>query len=384
MGADRIYLSSPDVGDDEERAATGAVRSGWVAPIGPHLDEFERALAERTGRKHCVALASGTSGLHLGLIALGVQPGDFVICSTLTFVATANAARYVGAHPVFVDSDADTGNISVELLSEALSVLSEEGKTVGAVVTVDFLGAVAKYEEILPLCEAYSVPVLADAAESVGSTRYGRPSGSFGEAAVFSFNGNKVMTTSGGGALLTDDEDLATVVRNRATQARQNAWHYEHEDLGFNYRLSNVLASIGIAQLGRLDDMIARRRAHRRNYRNLFDGLQGVSVLGAADDEDNCWLSAILVDSTVTGFSTREMSDYLNLLDIETRPLWKPMHLQPLYQSSRLFSNGVSERLFQTGLALPSGSGLSTSDWARITSGITDFLAKPRKRAQGV
>jgi dTDP-4-amino-4,6-dideoxygalactose transaminase len=372
---DRIYLSPPDVGLAEEVQVLAALRSGWVAPTGPAVDAFEEAIAERVGMPHAVALSSGTAALHLGLIGLGVGPGQVVVTSTMTFIATANAIAYTGAEPYFVDSDPSTGNISPELLEIALQHLTGAGERVGAVVPVDVLGKAADYSTILPIAERFEVPVLADAAESLGATHRGQPAGSFGSAAVLSFNGNKVMTTSGGGMLLTHDDTLARRARYLATQARQPVIHYEHTEVGYNYRLSNLLASLGIAQLGRLDEMIARRRTIRRGYRELFADINGVQLFDGGDDsEDNAWLSSILVDEAVTGWSPADLSAALAADDIESRPLWKPMHLQPIYAEARGTIDGSSGRLFERGLTLPSGSSQTPEQTARVHAAIGGFL----------
>jgi len=378
MDQSRIFLSPPDVGEDEERRLKDAIRSGWVAPIGPDLEEFEKTVALLAEREFAVAVSSGTAALHLGLLALGVKLGDSVICSTLTFVATANAISYIGAVPVFVDSVPSTGNLSPRLLSEAIEALTASGKRVAAVVPVDFLGSIANYQEILPICAKFGIPVLADAAESVGATWAGKPAGSFGDAAVFSFNGNKIVTTSGGGAFLTDNAEHARVVRHLSTQAREPARHYEHEVLGYNFRISNVLASIGNAQLGRLGDMVARRRENRLRYRAIFEDVPGVTVLGETDFEDNCWLTAIVIDSELAGFSANEIGDFLESQNIESRPLWKPMHLQPLYRDCEAFVDGTAEELFQNGLALPSGSALREPEWERISGAVEALLVSLR------
>ena len=374
MDQSRIFLSPPDVGEAEEKRAQDAIRSGWVAPIGPDVEEFEKTVASLADRNFAVAVSSGTAALHLGLLALGVKPGDSVICSTLTFVATANAISYIGAVPVFVDSEPSTGNLSPRLLSEAIEALLISGKNVSAVVPVDFLGSIANYREIMPICAKLGVPVLADAAESVGATRSGKPAGSFGDAAIFSFNGNKIVTTSSGGAFLTDNAEHARVVRHLSTQAREQARHYEHEVLGYNFRMSNVLASIGSAQLGRLEDMVTRRRGNRFRYRALFEGIPGVTVLGESDFEDNCWLTAIVINSELAGFSANEIGDFLESQNIESRPLWKPMHLQPLYRDCEAYVDGTAEHLFDNGLALPSGSGLREPEWERISGVVEAFL----------
>jgi len=375
----RIFLSPPDVGKCEEERVSDAIRSGWVAPVGPHLELFEKAVAELAGRKYAVGVSSGTAALHLGLLALGVKPGDRVLCSTLTFVATANAISYVGATPVFVDSEISSGNMSVELLEEAILDLLSAGKKIGAVIPVDFLGSVAKYEEIMPLCQRFGIPVLADAAEAVGAVRHSQPAGSFGDAAIFSFNGNKIATTSGGGAFLTDNVDQAKKVRHLATQAREPVKHYEHKVLGFNYRLSNVLAAIGVAQLERLSEIVARRRENRLSYRSLFDSIEGVQVMGESDSEDNCWLTALLIDPAVAGFSSAELSEFLEDSNVESRPLWKPMHSQPLYKGGESYVNGSAEKLFLQGLVVPSGSTLGGVEWERLNHLIGSFLSNTKQ-----
>ena len=374
MDSTPIYLSPPDVGDLEKTALIGAIESGWVAPTGPSLVAFEVALSEISNRDFAVGLSSGTSALHLGLLALGVKAGDYVVCSTLTFVATANAIRYVGAHPIFVDSDVATGNLSAELLEQALVHAERLGRKVGAVVPVDFLGSLAAYEDIVPICDRFGVPVLADAAESLGAKRNEMPAGSQGVAGIFSFNGNKIATTSGGGALVTDDEQVATQTRFLANQAREDVWHYEHTQLGFNYRLSNLLAAIGTAQLQRLPEMLAHRKRIRALYRDVFTGISGIRILGDDDDADNCWLTAVIIEEDVMGFSSRDLAESLRMRNIESRALWKPMHLQPLYKDELCFSDGSAEHLFSCGLALPSGSGMSASEWERVHESLESFL----------
>ena len=376
---DRIYLSSPDVTQLEEDALVRAIRTGWIAPLGPEVDAFEAELAEYSGRSHAVALSSGTAALHLGLLTLGIGPGDLVITSSLTFAATANSIVYTGAEPVFVDAD-ESGNMNPQLLAEAFETLEREGKTVKAVVPVDLLGKVVDHEQIGAIASERGVPVLADAAESLGAVRNGRPSGAFGAAAGISFNGNKIMTTSGGGALLTDDAEMATRVRYLATQARQPVVHYEHTDIGFNYRMSNLLAALGRAQLSRLPKMIERRRQLRVHYRELFQDVPGVEIFGepsgaeGGETQDNFWLTSVLVDPKLAGFTAEDLRLTLADANIECRPLWKPMHLQPVYKSQRAFIDGTGERLFQTGLSLPSGSVLTDEQIDRVTDEVVSFL----------
>ena len=371
-----VYLSPPDVGPAEEAAVLRALRSGWVAPLGPEVDAFEREVAERVGVGCGVALSSGTAALHLGLLGLGVRPGDVVIAATMTFAATANAIVYTGAEPYFVDCLPQTGTIDPALLREALCGLRAAGREASAIIPVDLLGKSADYTAIAPIADEFGVPVLADAAESLGARHAGRPAGSFGRAAVLSFNGNKIMTTSGGGMLLTEDAELAERTRYLATQARQPAAHYEHTEIGYNYRLSNVLAALGRAQLGRLDEMIRRRRELRRSYGELFASVDGATIFGAADDDaDNCWLTAVLVDESVTGWSAAQLSSALAAQGIESRPLWKPMHLQPVFAGCRGTITGAAERLFRTGLALPSGSSLEGKQRRLVMATIAGFLA---------
>lgn len=376
MTMDRVYMSPPDVGQLEEDRLVAALRSGWVAPLGPEVDAFERELAERVGAAHGVALSSGTAALHLGLLSLGVGKGDVVLTSTMTFAATANAIVYTGAEPYFIDALPETGNIDPDLLERAIRKLRAAGERIGAIVPVDLLGKAIDYTAVERIAAEHDIPLLADAAESLGATHAGRAAGSFGRASILSFNGNKVMTTSGGGALLTDDADLAQRVRYLATQARQPVVHYEHTEIGYNYRLSNLLAALGRAQLSRLDEMIGRRRALRERYKATFADVAGVSVFGADGDEhDNVWLTSVLVDSEVTGWAPAELSAALAAGNIESRPLWKPMHLQPVFDGARGEINGTSERLFNTGLTLPSGSALGEEQIGRMFAAIDGFLA---------
>jgi dTDP-4-amino-4,6-dideoxygalactose transaminase len=375
---ERIHLSSPDVTEAEEMALVRALRSGWVAPLGPEVDAFEAELALRCGRQHAVVLSSGTAALHLGLLAMGVGPGDLVVTSTLTFAATANAVVYTGARPVFVDCDA-SGNMDPALLAATLTHPSVRGR-VKAILPVDMLGKVADHEAIGAIAQRHGIPVMSDAAESLGAVRHGRPAAAHGLAAALSFNGNKVMTTSGGGALVTDDPQIASRARHLATQAREPAVHYEHQEIGYNYRLSNLLAALGRAQLSRLDEMIQRRREHRLRYLEMFAGVPGVRVFGESsglDDEqthDNWWISSVLVREGEAGFSSEDLRLALDRHDIEARPMWKPMHLQPVFRGATAFVNGTSQRLFAQGLALPSGSALTEAQVNRVHGVVSDFL----------
>lgn len=374
MTTQRIFLSPPFIGDDEKRAVLDALDGGWVAPAGPDLDAFEREVAARAGRSYAVGVSSGTAALHLSLIALGVKRGDAVLCPTMTFVATANAIRYVGAEPVFVDSDVNTGNISPDLLQSAIRELQSSGVKISGVIAVDFLGKSADYEPIMGLCEKHDLFLLADAAESIGASYRGRPAGKFGDAAIFSFNGNKIITTSSGGMVVTDDENLAKRVRYLSTQAREPAIHYQHTEVGYNYRLSNILAALGRAQLRKLDDFIAKRKELRERYRAVFADLDGVAVFGAPDADDNFWLTSVVVEPEKAGWTAASLQHHLEADGVESRPLWKPMHLQPLYESCRAFVDGSSEKLFTEGLALPSGAGLTDSQWTRVQNSLEKFL----------
>lgn len=377
--SERIYMSSPDVGQLEEDAVIAAMRSGWIAPLGPDVDAFERELAEHVGVAYGVALSSGTAALHLALLTLGVKPRDVVVTSTMTFAATTNAIVYTGAEPYFIDADPVSGNMDPELLRTALRKLQRSGEGVAAIVPVDLLGKAVDYTSILAIADEFGVPVVADAAESLGATHNGKAAGSFGVASIVSFNGNKIMTTSGGGMLLTDNADFAKHARYLATQARQPVIHYEHTDIGYNYRMSNLLAALGRAQLSRLDEMIARRREVREMYKTLFADVPGVEVFGAADDEsDNVWLTSILVDESITGWTPRSLSAALKSHDIESRPLWKPMHLQPIFSGARGAITGASEMLFERGLTLPSGSALTEQQRERVVERIDDHIRSER------
>ena len=373
----RIFLSAPDVGELESKYVAEAIASGWVAPAGPDLNEFESEVARRVSITHAVAISSGTAGLHLGLLALDVSPGDVVLTSTMTFAATANAITYVGAKPYFVDSSRETGNVDVALMAEAASQVQASGRRIGALLPVDLLGKCGDMDALATLAADLGVPLLVDAAEAMGASYGGRAAGSFGDASVLSFNGNKIMTTSGGGMFLTGDAELARRVRYLSTQARQPFKHYEHIDIGYNYRLSNILAALGRAQLARLDQNLARRRQIRESYRAAFAGIAGVSIFGGDDSFDNCWLTSIIVEESA-GWTPAQLCEYLDGRDIESRPMWKPMHLQPVFSDSERLVNGNAEWLFEHGLTLPSGSGMNEADINRILEAISSFLAEHR------
>lgn len=378
MKPKNILLSSPDITDLEEQYMVAALRSGWVAPLGPDVDSFEDEIAARVGTRYAVALSSGTAGLHLALLACGVKPGDIVVTSSMTFAATANAIIYTGATPMFIDCERDTGNMDPNLLREALQDLCKRGTSPAAIVPVDLLGKCVNYSAICELGQEFEVPVIADAAESLGATHASVPAGSWGAASIFSFNGNKIMTTSGGGMVTTNDEELALQVRYLATQARQPTLHYEHTDIGYNYRLSNLLAALGRAQLHRLDDMMKLRRQYREAYRSCLKSWDSVNIFGGDDDAaDNCWLTAIVVDSQdESKFNSSNLQHVLAAAGIESRPLWKPMHLQPVFRHHPALVNGNSQYLFEHGLTLPSGSSLSVDAIERVSDALQSFFGR--------
>ena len=373
----RIYLSPPEVGPDERAMMLAAFDSNWIAPLGPDVDAFESELAHRVGVAHAAALSSGTAALHLALLQLGVGPGDEVVVPSFTFVATANAVKYLGAEPVFIDSHPDTWTIDPALVADELAERARRGNLPKAVVTVDLYGQSADYDPLLEICARYDIPLVADAAEALGATYRGRPCGSMGRAAIFSFNGNKIITTSGGGMLVSDDPELVERTRFLATQAREPFPHYEHTTVGYNYRLSNLLAALGRAQLRGLDSHIERRRAINRRYRDALGELSGVAFMPTADyGEPNYWLTCITIDPERFGADREAVRQALERENIEARPTWKPLHLQPVFAGRPMRGGAVTEAIFDQGLCLPSGSALTTGDQDRVT-GIIASLARP-------
>ena len=371
----RIYLSPPEVGPEERRMLLEAFDSNWIAPLGPDVDAFEAEFAARIGVGHAVALSSGTAALHLSLLMLGVGPGDEVLVPSFTFVATANAVCYLGAEPVFVDCSASTWNIDPDLVEEELDTRAHQGRLPAAVVTVDLYGQSADYGALLPLADAYGIPVVEDAAEALGATYRGSAAGSFGAAGVFSFNGNKIITTSGGGMLVTESAEFAARGRFLATQARDPFPHYEHSSIGYNYRLSNLLAALGRAQLGGLDSRIVRRRRINGFYRSQLGDVPGIGFMPRADyGEPNYWLTCITVDPERFGADREAVRRALEQDDIESRPTWKPLHLQPVFSERRAVGGSVCASIFEQGLCLPSGSALTDDELHRIT-GIVLSLA---------
>jgi pyridoxal phosphate-dependent aminotransferase EpsN len=365
----RIYLSPPHMGPEELGLLTEAFNSNWVAPLGPHVESFERELCQRVGTAHAVALSSGTAGLHLALSVLGVSRGDEVLVATLTFAASANPVTYLGAEPVFLDADPQTWTLDPGILEEELSEADRRGRLPRAVIAVDLYGQCADYQAIQALCARYDIPLIEDAAESLGSTYQGRSAGSLGSLGVLSFNGNKIITTSGGGALLSDRKEWIERARFLSTQARDPAPHYQHTQIGFNYRMSNLLAAVGRGQLRVLGERVEARRRVNAFYREAFRDLPGVSFQPEAPaGRSNCWLSCILVDPQLFGATRDEVRLRLEAEDIEARPVWKPMHLQPVFSRCRTRGGRVAERLFEQGLCLPSGSALTGEELHRIVT----------------
>ena len=375
---DRIYLSPPHLGRHELNYLHKAVEDNWVAPVGPNIDGFETDICAAVGVAHCVALNSGTAALHLGLLLLGVGPGDEVLCPSFTFVATANAITYCGATPVFVDSEADTWNMCPERLREALADRHRLGKKPKALLLVHLYGMPAKLDELLAIATEYELPVLEDAAEALGATWQQRPLGSFGQVGVFSFNGNKILTTSGGGALVTADAALARRARFLATQAKDPAPHYQHSEVGYNYRLSNLLAGIGRGQMELLPDRVKRRREIFNWYREHLAGLPGLALAPAtepAGSRANRWLTTLLLDPSATAATPESVRQHLETRRIESRPLWKPLHLQPLFASTPIYGGAVCAGLFARGLCLPSGTAMGDEELRRVAKAVREALA---------
>lgn len=365
---DRIYLSPPHMGGGELELLGEAFESNWIAPLGPQVDQFEDEFRTAVGVKHAAALSSGTAGLHLALLQLGVGPGDEVIVPSLTFVATANAVAYTGAAPVFVDSDESSWNMDPDLLAEELRKRSEVGTLPAAVVIVDVYGQPANYDRLMPICAEFEIPVIEDAAEALGARYKGRPVGGFGTCGVFSFNGNKIITTSGGGMLVSDDADFVAQTRFLSTQARDPAPHYEHSTIGYNYRMSNLLAAVGRGQLQVLEDRVNARRLVFEMYRDRLGDLAGIDFMPEPEwAQSTRWLTCLTIEPGEFGATREDVRMALEAEDIESRPLWKPMHLQPAFSASAAVGGGVSHRLFELGLCLPSGSALTGSQIDRIT-----------------
>jgi pyridoxal phosphate-dependent aminotransferase EpsN len=364
-----IYLSPPDMGARERQLLLDAFDSNWIAPLGPHVDAFEQEFCAKLGARHAVALSSGTAALHLALCMAGVGAGDEVVTSTLTFAATANAIRYCGATPVFLDSERTSWNMDPQLLEDELRDAAARNKLPKAIIVVDICGQAANWDAILPLCHRYGLIVIEDAAEALGATYRGRPAGALADIGCFSFNGNKIITTSGGGMLVTENADWASQVRHLATQARDPALHYEHSQIGYNYRLSNLLAAIGRGQLELLEDRVAKRRTTFDFYQRALQGVEGIDFMPEADyGRASRWLTCLTIDPSVHGVHPAKVCTALAHDRIEARPMWKPMHQQPVFSQCRVRNRGVADEFFARGLCLPSGSGLTDNERHRVVA----------------
>lgn len=365
------------MGGSEENFVKEAFQTNWIAPLGPNVTGFESDLENYLGNEQlAAALSSGTAALHLALVLLGVSEGDEVICQSFTFSASANPIRYQGATPIFVDSEEDTWNMDPIVLEEAIKDRISLGKKPKAVIAVHLYGMPFKAKEITEVCSRYNIPLIEDAAESLGSEYNGKKCGTFGDFGILSFNGNKIITTSGGGALVTKTKKLKEKAVFLATQARDAAPHYQHSEIGYNYRLSNICAGIGRGQMEVLDKHIEKRRNNHERYVQQFKRIDGVEVFKEPSDDfySNHWLTCILIDPEKAPFTNDALREHLEGLNIESRPLWKPMHLQPIFKDFPYYGNGVSDKLFSMGLCLPSGSNMCEKDWERIQSGILGLV----------
>lgn len=379
MSNNKIWLSSPHMGEHELEMVKEVFASNWIAPLGPAVNGFEQDLQDYNKIGHVAALSSGTAAIHLALIMCNVQPDDYVICQSLTFCGSSNPILYQKANPVLLDSELSTWNMDPNILEDVLAKKDRAGevKKVKAIIPVHLYGMPAQMESICKVAAKYEIPIIEDAAEALGSTIDGKKCGSFGEFGIFSFNGNKIITTSGGGALASNNEAYIQKARFLSTQARDQAAHYEHTELGYNYRMSNVLAGIGRGQMKVLDERVSQKRAVHKFYEALFKDVDGITMLDEPNGSfSNRWLSTITVDSKKTGFTREDLRLFLEADNIESRPLWKPMHMQKLYADSQYFGGNNAEKLFENGLCLPSGSNLSDDDLNRISSKIKSFLIR--------
>lgn len=380
---DRLFLSPPHLGRHELNYVHKAIEDNWVAPVGPNLAGFEADICAATGVAHCVALSSGTAAIHLGLILLGVGPGDEVLCPSFTFVATANPILYLGATPVFIDSEADTWNLCPSRLREALLDRRARDKKPKALILVHLYGMPARLPEILAIAAEFEIPILEDAAEALGSRYDNHPLGGFGEIGVFSFNGNKILTTSGGGALVTNNAALAQKARFLATQAKDDAAHYQHSEVGYNYRLSNILAGIGRGQMELLDERVKRRREIFAWYQEHLADLPGLTIALAPEpvgSRSNRWLTTLLLTAedptsdTIPTTTPEILRQHLETHNVESRPLWKPLHLQPLFATAPMYGGAVCSNLFARGLCLPSGTAMTDTDLRRVAEAVREVL----------
>jgi dTDP-4-amino-4,6-dideoxygalactose transaminase len=378
MSDSKIWLSSPHMGGTEQKFVQDAFDTNWVAPLGPNVNGLESDLENYLGNHNFVgALSSGTAAIHLGLVLLNVQAGDEVLCQSMTFSASANPILYLGATPIFIDSELETWNICPIALEDAIKNRIENGKKPKAIIAVHLYGVPYKIEEIRTIADKYQIPILEDSAEALGSSYKNQKCGTFGDIGVLSFNGNKIITTSGGGAIVTSTKETKDKALFFATQSRDNAPHYQHSEIGYNYRMSNICAGVGRGQMQVLDKHVLLRREMQKFYVSIFENIDGVSVFSAPSEDyfPNYWLSAILVDSEKTNGKTREdLRLYLEERNIESRPLWKPMHLQPIFKDNLYFGKSVCENLFDNGLCLPSGSNLTEIEKTRLKNAICDFF----------
>jgi dTDP-4-amino-4,6-dideoxygalactose transaminase len=372
----RIYLSSPHLGQEEQKLVADAFASNWIAPLGPHVDAFEQEFAAAVGTGHALALSSGTAALHLALQLVGVQRGDEVLVSTFTFVASVNPILYLGGTPVFIDSERESWNIDPELLTQELDRRVRAGKRPKAIVVVHLYGQSANLEPLLAAAAAYDIPVIEDAAEALGSTYRGRTPGIFGKAGIYSFNGNKIITTSGGGMLVSDDAKFIAHARKLSTQARENSAHYEHLEIGYNYRLSNLLAAVGRGQLRLLADRVAARRRNFDYYVRTLGHLPGIEFTPEAEwGTHSRWLTTLTIDPDAFGADREDVRLALQSANIEARPVWKPMHMQPVFAGMQTVGGDVAAGLFERGLCLPSGSNLTPADLERVTNVILEVAS---------
>ncbi|MGK7892411.1 MAG: DegT/DnrJ/EryC1/StrS family aminotransferase [Xenococcus sp. (in: cyanobacteria)] len=363
----KILLSTPHMGEQELEFIKEAFLTNWIAPVGPHINAFEQEFCQIVGSKYAAAVSSGTAALHLALRLVGVEPGDEVFCSTLTFIASASPIVYLGAKPVFIDSDYLSWNMNPNLLREALAQRAKINKLPKAIVVVHLYGQTADLDPIVELCNEYNIPLIEDAAEALGATYKGKSPGTFGKVGIFSFNGNKMITTSGGGMLVSDDQELIEKARFLATQARDSAAHYQHSEIGYNYRLSNILAGIGRGQLRVLQERVAARRGNFHIYQQGLANLPGIELMPEADyGTHSRWLTCLTIDPNVAKIDRETIRLHLASKNIESRPVWKPLHLQPVFTESEVIGREVAEDLFSKGLCLPSGSNLYVTDLKRI------------------
>ena len=377
--SERIYLSPPHMGGEELKFVHEAFESNWIAPLGPQVSAFEKEVASYVGTRGALAVNSGTAAIHLGLRLLGVGSGDKVFCSTLTFIGSVNPILYLNAEPVFIDSEPESWNMSPNALKRAFEDVAQNYDLPKAVIVVNIYGQSTDMDPILDICDEYGVPVLEDAAESLGAFYKGEPSGTFGKYGIFSFNGNKIITTSGGGMLVSNDTEGLEKARFWATQARDPASYYQHSEMGYNYRMSNILAAIGRGQLRVLDDRVKRRREIFDTYKSELGSIPGVGFMPEAEfGKSNRWLTVMTLDPETIKKSPFELVDYLEEQNIESRPVWKPMHLQPLFQGKKYYTHeenrSISDILFKTGICLPSGTAMTERHLKRVIDAIREFL----------